>query len=393
MRILRGGAFVAVALFAGLGALPLAGAAMPPTELAPAPSFVLTSASAHYVLSPSFWGVNVRPYAALTAGVATGVAATPLQVVRWPGGEVADQLNLSRNVIYHDDGSTYSPPGSFPAFAAWCSSLRCRAIIGLPGEIDSPSTAAYDVRYIEQVVGFHPAYYEIGNEPALWTHFGVPWSAWSTSQHLTATPASYAQVVRAYVEAIRSVDPAAQIIGLPGVGTGASAETAWIQATVAVNGPNLSAVAIHVYPAGPGPSGTPELGAFYGSLSGAGSLAQRLPADRAAILSACPSCHGLQLFVTELGEGTGGGSYDGFMAGAPGVTYLAAELAQGIEANLSNLDVFALQSTYPASLFASNGAATPTGSLYETALRALGPHVLGLSSSPASPAAGRRSWS
>src|SRR4029077_6850449 len=110
-----------------------------------------------------------------------------------------------------------------------------------PAEIDSPSTAAYDVAYTEQVLQFRPAYWEIGNEPAIWTHFQLPWSEWAPAQNLNATPVQFAQVVQRYVTAIHAVDPSAAIIGLGGVGTGAYGETPWITSTVRLNGPNLSA--------------------------------------------------------------------------------------------------------------------------------------------------------
>lgn len=372
--------------------LPVALLVLPASALAaagpatsPNPTFQMAGGPPRFELASSFLGADVRPFAALGPGLAADYRATPLAFVRWPGGAVADQLNLTSNVIYHDNGTRYVPPGSLAQFAAWCGSVGCRAIVQLPGEIDSPATAAFEVNYIENVVGFRPAYYEIGDEPALWTHFGYPWSEWNTSQHVNATALGYARVVQAYTLAIHRVDPAARIVGLPGVGTGAYGEVSWIHATVRVNGPNLSAVAIHVYPAGPGPDGSASLAQFYGSLGGGGSLASRVPADRAAILAACPTCTQISLLVTELGEGTGGGGYDAFMAGPANVAYVTAELLQGLQLNVTNLDLFALEAAYPGSLFLADLAPTPTGGLFEGLRGQIGTDVLALSGVAAAP--------
>ena len=121
-------------------------------------------------------------------------------------------------------GAASNVTTNLTSFVTWCETFGCHAILELPAEIDDPSTAAYDVSYTERVLAFHPSYWEIGNEPAIWTHFEIPWSEWNASQAQNATPEQFAQVVPAYNIAIHSVDPSAPIIGLGGVGTGAFAE-------------------------------------------------------------------------------------------------------------------------------------------------------------------------
>ena len=325
-------------------------------------------------LGVSFWGADVRVYYALGTSQAAAYNASAIRFVRWPGGAVADQYNISANVITNNDGTTYSPPSNIAQFAQWCRWVQCRAIVQLPGEIDQPATAAYYVRYVEQVVRFHPSFWEIGNEPALWKHAGIAWSAWNTSQALNATPSSYAQVVHAYVVAVRTVDSGARFIGLPGVGTGGYSETSWIRATVGLNGANLSAVAIHVYPAG-GSSVSPTAASFLGTLAGHGSLAYRAPLDEAAIASACPRCSAIALFVTELGSGTAGGPVDPFMGSFLDVPYLAAEAAQALTSKAANIDLFAFQGSYNGSLLNTSGATTPEFLLYSDVLSHLGPGV------------------
>ncbi len=325
-------------------------------------------------LPASFWGADLRVYYPLGAAQALAYNSTPLSYVRWPGGAVADAYNLSSNVITNDDGTTYSPPSNLSLFAAWCRSVGCHAIVQLPAEIDRPATAAYEVAYVEQVVHFVPSYWELGNEPALWHHFGVAWSAWASTQSANATPTTYAAVVQAYASAIHKVDPKARLIGLPGVGTGGYGEAGWIRATVQRNGPNLSAVAIHVYPAGgSGVGGTAT--DFLATLAGHGSLAYRAPLDEAAIAQACPRCQGIALFVTELGSGTQGGPVDPWMGSFDDVPYLAAEAAQALGSGAANVDLFDFQGTYNGSLLNASGVGTRDLVLYADLLGLLGPAV------------------
>ncbi len=327
------------------------------------------------VLGPAFWGANLRPYYSLGTNQTSAFGAASLSYVRWPGGAVADRLNVTANRIYNDSGSSYTPPTSAAAFVRWCVSVGCQAIVGLPGEIDSPSTAAYDVAYFEHTLNFTPAYFEIGNEPAVWTHYGRSWSSWNSTQSLNATPTSYASLVHAYIAKVRAVDPTARFIGLPGLGTGAWGETTWIRAVVQANGANLSAVAIHVYPAGAATGTNGTLQAFYATLGSSSSLAQRVPADRAAIATACPTC-AISLFASELGSGTAGGPYDAWMNGFAVVPYLSSEFVSAVALNLSNVDVFALQSAYGGSLLAPDGSSTVVATLYDEMLTKLDPVVV-----------------
>lgn len=329
-------------------------------------------------ISPAFYGADLRVYSPANAIDAAAYNATGLAYVRWPGGAVADEYNMTSDKIFGVGGHSYTPPSSLSQFVGWCLRLNCRAIVQLPGEIDSPATGAYDVWYIEQVEHFHPAYYEIGNEPALWRHFGVPWANWTSSQHVKVNATGYAHVVRAYIAAIRQVDPTARFLGLPGFGEGGYNEPQWIEATVAVNGPNLSGVAIHVYPSGPGPRhSAPQLAQFYRSVVGRGSLDHRVPRDLAAISAGCPTCTNLGLFVTELGAGNGGGSYGTYMRSYYDVPYIGTELLEGIALNVTNIDLFALESRYPGSLLNARGSGlSPVGRAYQSFFAPLGRGIL-----------------
>ena len=55
--------------------------------------------------------------------------------------------------------------------------------------MNEPAVAAAEVDYVVHTLGFEPSYWELGNEPVNWNHFGVPWAQWNLSQRLNATPA------------------------------------------------------------------------------------------------------------------------------------------------------------------------------------------------------------
>jgi hypothetical protein len=333
-------------------------------------------------LSPLFWGVDGNVYYRLGPTVTDYVLSTPISLVRWPSGDLTDSYNMTANRVYGDNGTWYSPPTNESDFVRWCRSVHCHAIFGLPAEIDDPVAAAYDVTYTERTLGFFPDYWEIGNEPGAWHHFGLPWDLWNSSQNRNATPLGFARLVQQYVAAVHSVDPTARLIGLSGVGNGEYTERTWIRAVVGLNGPNLTAVGIHVYPAGHALAASGTLDQFYASLGSRGSIADRVPLDRQAIQAACPTCANLSLFVTEANAATvwGGpvrGTYGAFMAGFPEVPYLAAEVAQAIAQNATSLDLYALDSSYEGSLLnGSSQSPRPAGYLYAQLFPQLGREVL-----------------
>jgi alpha-L-arabinofuranosidase len=220
-------------------------------------------------LDTGFLGVNLRADSAFSDASTSALNSTAVRMVRFPGGGLADRFDPlgqgDRGTIYNDSGATEVAGTSLDEFVRWCQSTACESILTLPAEIDNTSEVRAIVSYTETQLGFRPTYWEVGNEPARWEHFGIPWADWNISQTSTPTPAQFAAVVNGYVQAIRTIDPTTGIIGLGGLGRASSGQSAWISSVVGENGPNLSAIAIHVYPAGSGfPSA--DLAGWFGSL-------------------------------------------------------------------------------------------------------------------------------
>ena len=321
---------------------------------------------------PDFLGVNVRSDGPLGSPQAAGINQTAARLVRWPGGALADRFDaLGANdggLIYNDNGTATLADTSLAGFAAWCRDVGCRAIVTVPVEIANASYAGALARYSVTTLGFSPAYWELGNEPARWNHFGVPWSLWIGVQNITPTPAQYTSAAAGYISAIRAVEPGAKFLAPGGVGFGGATETTWVNAVVVQLGRNLSGVSMHVYPAGNG-NYFGASSTFFESLEGPGGIPARVAAVTAAAHGACGSCR-LSVFLDEFAAQTGNPP-GGFVVDFPLVPYVAAELVQALQSGVSATAFWVFQSGYPAAWFAPDGTPRPTFELYSSVVAAL----------------------
>ena len=328
-------------------------------------------------------GVNVRADVPLTASTANVLNATDVRMVRWPGGGLGDRFdpiaNEGAGLIYASNGSAVAPATTFAGFASWCRTVGCDAIVTLPAEVDNASLAAAIVQYSLTSLHFRPAYWELGDEPALWDHFAIPWTAWSATQTSGTTPQGFAQLVQAYVAAIRGVDPTTPIVGIGGVGVGGS-QPAWIEDDVATNGPNLSAVAIHVYPSGT-ISGPTPLTTWFSALQGSTSLPSRVNATIQDVTGSCSTCN-VSVLVDEFATGTGVPPGDGLTGGYL-ASYVGAELVQSIPLDIRTLAYYDLQSGTPGAWLSTSGTPSATYTLYQDWAQRLGTFAapLGVTSS------------
>jgi hypothetical protein len=358
----------------------------PPAPPAPLPTVVRVSApigATRLQTGTWFWGANSGLNDPASATVAQAIQATPVRFVRWPGGAAGDEINYTTGVLTNSTGVQFPAVENLSEFVDWCRSLGCHALLELPGEINDPATAAYYVAFTEGTLGFRPDLWEIGNEPAIWTHFGLPWAQWNASQNLNATPVPYAQEVRAYVAAIHRVDPTASVLGLPGIGTGKFGETTWIAATLRENGANVSGVGIHVYPAGSPPNGTASLAQFYQNLTGSRSLSTRVVQARAAISAALPSDPKMPLYITEYGSGVQPGSYGVYLYDFPDVPFVAGEVISGLALNLTQMDIAQVQTPHAGTWLDGDGTFHPLYQFFRVLCPQLGPTVIPTHAEPA----------
>jgi hypothetical protein len=327
-------------------------------------------------LLPSFLGVNARADAPLTWAGANALNGTDVKLVRWPGGGLADRFDPLANgdagTIYNDTGSATPAETSLSSFVDWCEAVACRSVITLPAEPNSTATALAIVNYTESTLGFTPTYWEIGNEPALWRHFGIPWAQWNATQNATPTPDQFAALVHRFVQAIRSVDTTAGIIGLGGIGAGSGGRTTWVATDAAQNGANLSGIAIHVYPAGPGfPSS--DITDWFASLGGHSALPYRVPTTVSEIRSGCGSCR-VAVFVDEFQTGSLLTPADSLTGGYL-AAYVAAEIVQALPLPVQSLDYYNFESGTPGAWFDLNGGSSSAYALYSGLATYLGSYA------------------
>ncbi|MGC2288854.1 MAG: hypothetical protein WA688_03245, partial [Thermoplasmata archaeon] len=344
-------AALVVALLLVVGAVNFARPATPhpgppaisPLASTPSGKVVVGAFSSAVPISPEFWGVNVVANEPFTSTDAADVAATPVQYVRFPGGVLGEELNYTSGVITLTNGNHTHALTSTAAFVASCKAIDCQAIMQLPVEIDSPSTAAYYANYVAQTLDLQPAYWDLGDAPAGWTHFDVPWSEWGSEGGGNTTPAPFANEVHAYIQAVLQVDPAAKFIALGAGLAQPDYSMPWVEELAKIDGHELSGISVHSYVL-KGPSNPTDAELFM-NLTGSYSLPVQISADREFIRAACPNCTNLQVFVTEINAAEDS-SFETLLGTFAGTLYLAAETVQGLTLNATNLDWFCYDCNY-----------------------------------------------
>jgi len=174
-------------------------------------------------LSPALFGVGVdlasgsyvRPGDAHCVALANVQAGSGVALVRI-GARAADDYDWPADTYYNLQNPRLpikaSPGCPAPGPAASVlrvldrvRALHARAVVVLNGETDDPRAAYGLVTLIARRFGdafARAIYWEIGNEPAEWQHFGVPLTARRGDEHILCTPDQYAAVVTSYAAAI-----------------------------------------------------------------------------------------------------------------------------------------------------------------------------------------------
>lgn len=295
-------------------------------------------------ISSGFWGINVEPDQPFTSKDAAAVAATPATYIRFPGGSLGDELNYTSGVYTTVTGTQKKVTTSTAEFVTECKAIGCHSIMQLPGEIDNPAVAAYYVSYVVHTLGYQPAYWEIGNAPSGWTHFGIPWSQWGSKTGPAVTPETFANMVHAYIAAVLKADSSAKFLALgAGMGTADYSKT-WVEELVAVDGKEISGISVHSYILATSPS-HPTDADLFANLGGAYSLPDQIGAVRSYIQATCSTCN-IGVFVSEINAAEAGSTYVPLMSGFAGTLYIAAEITQGLSLQVPNMDWFCYHCDY-----------------------------------------------
>jgi cellulose binding protein with CBM2 domain/fibronectin type III domain protein len=271
-------AVAAAALFVGSAALPLAAAAGPAVAAAPAATSAATvSVSAGQTLAtvpPTAIGTNGSVYdAALTDAAVPGLlknAGTGL--IRFPGGTSSDTYNWKTNT---DVKSGLAQSVDFDQYATLLGQTGAQGMITVDygtgdaaGATQSPAEtgaqfAADWVRYANVTHHDGIKYWEIGNEIYGNGTYGANWEpdnhCASGTNPTNCGPAVYAQNVKAYIAAMKAVDPTI-VVGVvltapgnwpDGVTNGGSPQT-WNQTVMSALNGQIGFADVHWYPQNPG---------------------------------------------------------------------------------------------------------------------------------------------
>jgi Divergent InlB B-repeat domain len=351
-------------------------------------------------LSSMFWGSTISTRARILSEEANLINSTGVRTMVFPGGNSGDRYNPFNNselgitrtrihgkAMWYNGWTTVGTSES--QFISLCRSIKCTAILQVPGEIDNPAFAARIVNYTVNTLGFSPAYWEIGNEPGLWKNWGQSWGNW-TPDGPTITPEEYAEEVGKYTAAMRSVDSNIRIIGIAGTGApnGEWPLTTWIADLLYDDGPEINAISYHEYPAGH--TSNASLLEFYGALHTNSSVPFHVDQlrDEVTNLTAlenytavCPNvtsgpvCGPIPVFATEIGSGLSNKWTGAYARSFPGGVSLAAQITQAMALNLSNVDLFGTELGVANSWFNTSGQARPDYTIYSEFLAHLGSEV------------------
>lgn len=277
----------------------------------PMPSFVALAAPVLNIygsfgtLGPTFWGVNYNANKPQTnfanSTLSADLNATPVRFLRL--------------VLQWSNSSLQSAV----QFAQWSGS---QTEVTIDRDLTStPAQDASSAQLLETSYGVHPTYWAYGNEPASKGVNGL----------------TYARNLQTFIAAVRAFDAGAQFVGLEtqvpnGLGV------PYIYNVSKVDGPNISAIAIHTYP-GAGTGGNVEQD-FVNAVSNPlydNSVAQGAIQTWSTIKAACPSCT-FKLYIGETNAAPDSGIYTAYAPyrqGYDDVVFYAASIIQAWQQNVT----------------------------------------------------------
>jgi hypothetical protein len=290
--------------------------------------------------------------------------STPITVFRLGGG--LDEYDPITGIDYQPpaDGGRYVAVAdvivNLTWFQSWCDSRvpTCEWIGSLPAEQNNTTLAVQYAQWYHSVLGFAPTYWQFGNEPIAWTHYGEDLSTWSTTDHSVPTGPGYAAMVKNYIQAISHLFPQDRYIGME---DNCACNPSMVADTTAQDGGQISAMAYHSYPWDQDSS--TNLSQYLGALSGVRNITTTSAHMRMLDAEGCSTCGRIPI---ELGEYNAGPVpvHSPFSMQYPGAPFLAASWIQAIDANVSMFTVFELGWLYNS----TSARVLPQGLLYQRIL-------------------------
>ncbi|MEO6603322.1 MAG: carbohydrate binding domain-containing protein [Polyangiaceae bacterium] len=181
---------------------------------------------------PDIYGINAALYAPdfLDPRSAAVERALGMGVVRYPGGLRADEEDWQKTLLAKDARVDTNE------FLDWCEGMRCTPMFTANVGDGTPESAAAWVKYVNQTrQGPKVKLWEIGNE--IYGDWHPSYAKWGKDGGT-----KYGKAVRAYVQAMKAVDPSIKVSAVWMLGG------AWNRAVFKEVADVVDAVSVHHYP-------------------------------------------------------------------------------------------------------------------------------------------------
>lgn len=293
--------------------------------------------------------------------------STPISDFRFSGGLEAYDPTTGINYVAPSSGSgQYTPVAeqliNFTWFKAWCDSKtpHCQWEGELPAEENDSTAALHFANWYHKVLGFAPTWWNFGNEPDVWSHYGINMTQWSTTDAKAPTGTAYATMVHNYIAAIKKVYPSDKFIGMQ---DNCACNPTLVEPTTLMDGANLSAMAYHSYPWAN--DSNQSLTQFYGSLESTRNISYTMWHMRTLDTTTCTTsaCKNLPIQIGEYNAGPVP-THSPFVMQYPGAAFMAASIAQALVQNVSMVMEFTLNWLWNV----TNATINPEGLLYQEIL-------------------------
>jgi len=204
-----------------------------------------TVPSTAYGANQAVWDGNMN-----TPASASLLKQANVGMMRYPGGSYGDGFHWQTGTV--SGGGFVAPGTDFDSFMGTVKSVGAQTILIANYGSGTPQEAAGWVQYANITKGYHDQYWEIGNEVYGNGYYGADWEL---DNHASKSPATYANNVVQYVQAMKAVDPTIKIgvvLTLPDswpdgmVASGDSKD--WNQTVLPIVGPYVDFAIVHYYP-------------------------------------------------------------------------------------------------------------------------------------------------
>jgi hypothetical protein len=283
----------------GLGSAPatVTGSPAPGVLIPPAPGVATTlslgGAVGVHSASPCWGLVAYDDYGSVSQqDLGRFLNSTPITEIRLGGGD--DGYDPTTGIEYQAPPSgsgrfvaVHQIMVNFTWFEAWCDARtpHCLWMTYLPGEENNTQAAIHTAQYFHNVLHFVPTYWEFGNEPIAWTHWGINRSSWSTSDASPATGPAYAAMVHSYIAGISKMFPNDRYMGIQ---NSCACDPSLITDLAQTDGARIAGMAYHEYPWLNGSSSLASQ--FFGALESSRSVPNTSAHMEEMVAAGCATC-------------------------------------------------------------------------------------------------------